>query len=79
MKSIKFKPFPGLTKGLSVDSIPTLDKVQFFITGYNSTSISLDFHDVKKLCNWLDDWHWEQRKRCDGCQHERDGCLRHDH
>jgi len=43
---------------------------------YNN--VSLDYHQAKKLINWLDDWVDEQRSKCGACQHERSGCQYHD-
>ena len=40
--------------------------------------VQLDFHDVKKLYWWLDDWIYKERERCQNCNHERDGCQYHD-
>lgn len=49
------------------------------IHGYPHMYARLDFHEVKKLYWWLDDWMDEQRKNCmGGCKHERSGCQLHD-
>lgn len=37
-----------------------------------------DFHRARRLENLLDDWHYEERKKCSSCQHERNGCQYHD-
>lgn len=53
-------------------------KISVTSNEYKSWSATLDFHQAKKLCNWLDDWEYAQRKKCSSCQHERSGCQYHD-
>jgi len=52
--------------------------VCIFISGYNFSSFTLDFHEVEKLEDWLDDWKYNQRQKCLNCGHERAGCQYHD-
>lgn len=37
-----------------------------------------NFHVAKKLSRLLEDWYYEELKKCDSCGHERDGCQYHD-
>jgi len=54
------------------------DEVLISISAYNYASTSLDYQQANSLFDWLFDWLSDQREKCSGCKHERDGCLMHD-